>query len=72
MQRQTKNEWYNLNKKGLENLRQGLVETSYRNDHEDMPIKQIIGYIDGAVMEICKLQKEKEDLSSKLNAIKKE
>jgi len=67
----TKNDFYNLNKQRIEIMKKGLVEMVFRNEHEEVPIKQIIHYIDSLVLEICKLQKDKDELVEKLNDSKK-
>jgi len=66
-----KNEWYNFNKQKIENLKRELEVMRFKNEHEDVPIKQILQFIEGSLLEISKLQKIKEDLTEKLS-IKKE
>jgi hypothetical protein len=67
----TKNEWYNFNKQKIENLKRDLDVMRFTNEHAEVPIKQILQFIEGSLLEISKLQKNKEDLTEKLS-IKKE
>jgi hypothetical protein len=43
----------------------------FTNEHEEVPIKQILQFIEGSLLEISKLQKIKEELTEKIS-IKKE
>lgn len=67
----TKNEWYNFNKPKIETLKRQLDVMRFTNEHEEVPIKQILQFIEGSLLEISKLQKIKEELTEKIS-IKKE
>ncbi len=67
-----RNEWLDLNRQKIENLKKELVVMTFKHEHEEVPLKQIIQFIDGAIMEIYKLQMAKDKLETAASELKKE
>jgi len=70
MAQQTNNVWFQQKKKEIEALKRQLIEYDYSGSYGGaINLMQINNVIDGAVVEIFKLQKQNEVLAQELNKL---
>jgi hypothetical protein len=70
---QTNNTWIQMNKRMIEALKRQLLEYDYSGSYGGaIDLMKVNNTIDGAIIEIMKLQKENETLSQELNRLLKE
>lgn len=70
MAQQTNNVWFQQKKVELEALKRQLIEYNYSGSYGGaLNLMQINNVIDGAVLEIFKLQKQNEVLAKELNKL---
>jgi len=73
MSQQTNNVWFQQKKKDIEALKRQLLEHDYAGGYGgSIDLMKVNNIIDGAIIEIFKLQRENEVLSKELNKILKE
>ena len=65
------NAWVAVNKNNLYRIKQYLIECEYKPEFDNMPILLIQKMINGAAMEITKLQSEKNNLENEIKKLKK-
>jgi hypothetical protein len=65
------NIWYDSYRRQLEGIERVLTEAIYRNEHEELPLQQIIQLFKGAVIEINKLEATIKDLKNKVSDLEK-
>jgi hypothetical protein len=64
---QVKNEWLKMNRPRIEGLRRVLTEMTFKNEFEEVPLRQILQLIDASMLEIARLQKENDTLKNPPN-----
>ena len=60
------NEWYQLNKRKIDDMQHKLTELAYKNENPGVPFAQYRGMIGAAVVEIKKQQTIINDLNTEL------
>jgi len=68
-----KNIWFESNKKNIEALKRQLLEYNYSGAYGGaINLMEVNNTIDGAILEVLKLQKENDVLKETLNKLKKD
>lgn len=65
------NEWLKINRKKIANLQYRLTEISYKNEYQDIPIRDIDGTIKAAINEIKMLTNVIDKLMTEIEELKK-
>ena len=66
------NIWIQTNNKKISNIKRQLIEYSYAGSYGGaIPLMEVNNTIDGALIEITKLQKENDELKGTINSLTK-